>query len=192
MWWAELVPFKHDAWIWGWSDLIILFLTVWGSFRCFFVNSKCVLTEERIEFGHTAIKPSSVECCCDVSPISTYDHGAQLDVHSSVNATAWAWTQSNVSGETWKCASAPSNLRVTIRFLVSTLTKALLHQLLRSSSSRKSPGRFKRLLLKITDTTCFCETSMKQNFLLSASSDLWLDSNLFLSSTCSSFFYLRA
>ncbi len=25
-------------------------------------------------------------------------------------ATAWAWTQSNISGETWKCASAPSNL----------------------------------------------------------------------------------
>ncbi len=22
-------------------------------------------------------------------------------------ATAWAWTQSNISGETWKCASAP-------------------------------------------------------------------------------------
>ncbi len=28
----------------------------------------CVFTEERIEFGHTAIKPRSVECCRDVCP----------------------------------------------------------------------------------------------------------------------------
>ncbi len=42
MWWAELVSFKHDAWNWGSSDQRILFLTVWGSFRCFFANSKCV------------------------------------------------------------------------------------------------------------------------------------------------------
>ncbi len=41
-WWAELVYFKHDACYWGSSDQRILFLTVWGSFRCFFVNSKCV------------------------------------------------------------------------------------------------------------------------------------------------------
>ncbi len=38
----SLVSFKHDVWNWGSSDQIILFLTVWGSFRCFFVNSKCV------------------------------------------------------------------------------------------------------------------------------------------------------
>ncbi len=36
MWWAELVSFKQDAWYWGSSDQRILFLTVWGSFRCFF------------------------------------------------------------------------------------------------------------------------------------------------------------
>ncbi len=43
----------------------------------------CVFTEERIEFSHTAIKTRSVECCSDVcpsvSPISTHDHGAQLE-----------------------------------------------------------------------------------------------------------------
>ncbi len=41
-----LLSFKHDTWrlsfIRGSSDQIILFLTVWGSFRCFFANSKCV------------------------------------------------------------------------------------------------------------------------------------------------------
>ncbi len=36
MWWTELDSFKHDAWNWGSSDQIILFLTVWGSFRCLF------------------------------------------------------------------------------------------------------------------------------------------------------------
>ncbi len=70
-WWAELVSFKHDAWNWGSSNQIILFFRVWGSFRCFFANSKCVssiFTAERIEFGHTAIKPRSVELCSDVCP----------------------------------------------------------------------------------------------------------------------------
>ncbi len=38
----SLVSFKHDVWNGGSSDQIIWFLTVWGSFRCFFVNSKCV------------------------------------------------------------------------------------------------------------------------------------------------------
>ncbi len=28
----------------------------------------CVFTEERIEFGHTAIKPRLMECCSDVCP----------------------------------------------------------------------------------------------------------------------------
>ncbi len=35
-WWAELVPFKHDTCNWGSSDPVILFLTVWSSFMCFF------------------------------------------------------------------------------------------------------------------------------------------------------------
>ncbi len=34
--------FKHDAKNWGSSDQIILYLRVWGSFRCCFENSKCV------------------------------------------------------------------------------------------------------------------------------------------------------
>ncbi len=34
-----LLSFKHDAWNWGSSDQIILFLTVWGSFRCFHVST---------------------------------------------------------------------------------------------------------------------------------------------------------
>ncbi len=40
-WWAELLSFKHDTENWGSSDQIILFLRVWGSFRCCFANSKC-------------------------------------------------------------------------------------------------------------------------------------------------------
>ncbi len=41
-WWAELVSSKHDAWNWGSSNQRVLFLTVWGSFRCFFANSNQV------------------------------------------------------------------------------------------------------------------------------------------------------
>ncbi len=92
-----LLSFKHDAWNWGSSDHRILFLTVRGSFRCCFANSSCVFTEERIEFGHTAIKPRSVECCSDVCPSVDFFY-----LH------IWSW----------------SSTRVTIRFFFTTLTKA--------------------------------------------------------------------
>ncbi len=61
-----------------------------------------VFTEERIEFGHTAIKPRSVECGSDVCPSVDLSY-----LH------IWSW----------------SSTRVTIRFLFTTLTKALLHHL---------------------------------------------------------------
>ncbi len=62
-----------------------------------------VFTEERIEFGHTVIKPRLVECCSDVCPSLEFSY-----------LRIWSW----------------SSNRVTIRFLVTTLTKALFHQLL--------------------------------------------------------------
>ncbi len=34
----------------------------------------CVFTEERIEFGHTAIKSRSVECCSDVCPSVSFSN----------------------------------------------------------------------------------------------------------------------
>ncbi len=72
----------------------------------------CVFTEERIEFG-TAIKPRSVECCSDVCPSVSFS-----------NLHIWSWSSS----------------RVIIRLLVTTLTKALLHQLL-SLAKRPALGR---------------------------------------------------
>ncbi len=33
-----------------------------------------VFTEERIEFGHTAIKPRSMECCSDVCPSEGFSY----------------------------------------------------------------------------------------------------------------------
>ncbi len=55
----------------------MLFLQITSVFSCFF-------TEERIEFGHTDIKPRSLECCSDVCPSvgfshCIYVHGAQLE-----------------------------------------------------------------------------------------------------------------
>ncbi len=99
-----LVSLKQDAWNWGSSDQRILFLTVWGSFRCFFANSKCVFMclHWREDWVINAIKPRSVECCSGVCPSVDFSH-----------PHIWSW----------------SSTRVTIRFFVTTLTKALLHQL---------------------------------------------------------------
>ncbi len=104
----------------------------------------CVFTEERIEFGHTAVKPRSVECCSDACFSVDFSH-----LHI------------------WSLSST----RVTISFFVTSLTKALLHQMEKrqtwrsvlEASSKKSPGCFKLLPLSVTETTCFCDPSMKQN-----------------------------
>ncbi len=53
--------------------------------------------------------------------------------------------------------------------------------------SKKNPGCFKLLPLRVTECTCFCDPSMKQNYFLNSCPDVWLDANLFLSSTDSSF-----
>ncbi len=106
-----------DEQSWFPSDMMlrierILFLRVWGSFRCFFANSRCVscvFTEDRIEFVHTTIKPRSVECCSDVCPSVGFSH-----LH--------IWSRSST--------------RVSIRFLVTSLDKALLHQLLSLARSQ--------------------------------------------------------
>ncbi len=76
---------------------------------------------------------------------------------------------------------------MTIRFFVTTLTKALIHQFGQEASSKKNPGCFKFLPLRVTETKYFCDPSMKQNFFLNSSPDVWLDANLFLSSTECSF-----
>ncbi len=113
MWWAlmSLLSSKHDAWIWGSSDLRILFLTIWEFFRCFVCNSKCVFM--CLYFTHPTIKPRSVECCSDVCSSVGFSY-----LH------IWSW----------------SSTRVTISFLYTTLAKALLHQLL-SLARRPALGR---------------------------------------------------
>ncbi len=74
----------------------------------------CVFTEERIEFAHTAIKPRSVDCCSDVCPSVGFSY-----LHLS----------------TW------SSTRMTIRFLITSLDKALLHQFELSLAGRPPLGR---------------------------------------------------
>ncbi len=129
-----------------------------------FLYTPCVFsfafTEESNEFGHTAIKPRSVGCCSDVCP---FVHFSYLHI--------WSW----------------SSTRVTIRFFVTTLTKALLHRLF---SLARRPALIRILVVlgqtssfKGNRTTCFCDPSMKQNF----SPKVLPDANLFLSSTDSYF-----
>ncbi len=74
-----------------------------GAFLQILSVFSCVFTEERIESCHTAIKPRSVECCSDVCPSVDFSY---------LHICSW------------------SSNRVTIRLLVTTLTKAVLHQLL--------------------------------------------------------------
>ncbi len=71
-------------------------LQITSVFSCFF-------TEERIEFGHTDIKPRSLECCSDVCPSVGFSH---------LHICSW------------------SSTRVTIRFLFTSLDMPLLYQLL--------------------------------------------------------------
>ncbi len=165
-WWAELVPFKHDAWNWGSSNQRISFLRVWGSFRCFFANSKCVFM--CLHWGEDCIWP--------------HQHKAQID-----GVLQW-------------CLSF-------CRFLLSPHMimefnqsdhQVLGHHTNQSpaqfgleASSRKSPGCFKLLPLRVTETTCFCETSMQHIFFLNSSPDVWFDAILSLSYT-GSLFDLRA
>ncbi len=59
-----------------------------------------VFTEERIEFGQTATKTGSVECCGDVCPSVDFSY---------LHIQSW------------------SSTRVTIRFLVTSLDNALFH-----------------------------------------------------------------
>ncbi len=100
-----MVLFKIYAWNWGSSDQIILFITVWWSFRCFFANSKCVFMclhwREDWVLPH-CIKLRSMECYSDVCLSADFSY---------LHIGSW------------------SSTRVTIRFLVTSLTKALFHQL---------------------------------------------------------------
>ncbi len=73
--------------------------------------------------------------------------------------------------------------RVTIRFFVTTLTKAFLHQLL---SMARRPAQRRVLVVSNVfhwgsqrETTCFCDPSMKQKCFLNYSPDVWLDANCF-------------
>ncbi len=135
----------NDAWNWGSSDQRILFLRVCRSFRCFFCKFQvCFHVSSLRRRTSLAIKPRSVESCSDVCPSLGFSY-----LH------IWSW----------------SSTRVTIRFLVTTLTKALLHQLLRLD---KRPALGRILLvsnLRVPETTCDCDPSMKQNYFLNSSPD---------------------
>ncbi len=113
-----------------------------GAFLQMPIVFSCVFTEERIESCLTAIKPRSVKCCSDVCPSVAFSY-----LH------IWSW----------------SSTRVTIRFLVTTLTKALLHQLLslsrREVSSKKNPGCLKLVPLRLMETTCLFDPSMQNIFI---------------------------
>ncbi len=74
-----------------------------GAFLQILCVFRCVYTEERIESCHTAIKPRLLECCSGVCPSVDFSY---------LHIRSW------------------SSTAVVIRLFITTLTKALLHQLL--------------------------------------------------------------
>ncbi len=99
----------------------------------------CVYTEERIESCHTAIKPRSMECCSDVCPFVDFSY-----LH------IWSWSSTSdhqVLGHHTNHSPSPS-----------------VAQFVLEASSRKSTSCFKLLPLRVTETTFFCEPSMKHIF----------------------------
>ncbi len=91
-------------------------------------------TEEMIVSGHISIKHRLVECCSEVCPSVGFSY-----LH------IWSW----------------SSTRGTISFLVTSLTKALLHQLLslarRPALRRVDPNIFQMLIQmsSIMDNGCY-------------------------------------
>ncbi len=98
-------PDMHDTWNWGSSDQRILFLLVWEYFMwLFFIHLyflqipsgfSCVITEERLESGHS--KPRSVECCSYICPSVSFSH-----LHT------WSWNDHQLIGHHSNQGPSPS------------------------------------------------------------------------------------
>ncbi len=86
-------------------SLRVLFLQIPSGFSC-------VFTEERLESGHSAIKPRSVECCSDVCPSVSFSH-----LHT------WSWNDHHLLGHHSNQGPSPS-----------------IAQFGQEANSRKSPG----------------------------------------------------
>ena len=145
------------------SNQRILFLMVWESFRCLLANSKltvmCLFYEEWLPSGHSTIKAWSVE-----------DAEKVVLLECSPISTEELW----------------SSVRVTIGFLVNSLTKALLPGLL-SLAGRPDLGRVLAvpnfLHLRMMEATVFLGTFNAAEMFWYPSPNLCLDTILFLSST---------
>ncbi len=129
--------FPSNMMLWGSSDQIILFLTAWGTFRCFFHKFQVCFHASTLNRGLSlAIKPRSMECCCGVCPSVGFSH---LHIQYMIIEVE----DDQVLGQ----SPSPS-----------------IAQFGQEVSSRKRPGCFKLLPLRVTETKSFCENSMKQNF----------------------------
>ncbi len=179
LWWVpQSLPLKNSPTAWGWYQHTLLLgrfsaddeqswfpsnmmLTITvhqnrescfseseGPLGAFFANSKCVFM--CLRWGEDCIWP--------------HQHKAQIGglLQWCLSFCGFLLSPHMIMELNW----------VTIRFLVTTLTKDLLHQFGQEDSSKKNPGCFKLLPLRVMETTCFCETSMKQNCFQNCSPDL--------------------
>ncbi len=99
----------------------------------------CIFTEEKLQFGHFAIKPRLVECRSDVCPSLSFSH---------LHIRSW------------------SSTRVTISVLITSNQdpSPSIAQFGQEARSRKSPDCFKLHPLRIMKAKCSCEPSSQHNF----------------------------
>ncbi len=100
----------------------------------------CVFTEERIEFGHTAIKAQIGGVLLWCLSFCRF----LLSPHMIMELTL---SDNQVLGHHTNQSPSPS-----------------IAQFGQEASSRKNPGCFKLLLLRVTETTCICDPSMQHIF----------------------------
>ncbi len=150
MWWAVPAAFKQDAWNWGSSDQIILFLTVWGSFRCIFVNFKRVFM--CLHWGEDWVWPHRLK--------------AQIG-----GVLQWCLSLCRFLLSPHMIMELNYSDHQILRHHSNQRPSASIAQFGQEASSKKNPGCFKLLPLRVTETTFFCDPSMKQNFFLNSSPD---------------------
>ncbi len=150
MWWAVPAAFKQDAWNWGSSDQIILFLTVWGSFRCIFVNFKRVFM--CLHWGEDWVWPHCLK--------------AQIG-----GVLQWCLSLCRFLLSPHMIMELNYSDHQILRHHSNQRPSASIAQFVQEASSKKNPGCFKLLPLRVTETTFFCDPWMKQNFFLNSSPD---------------------
>ncbi len=129
----------------------ILFLRVWGSWGAFFVNSKCVFF--CFHWGEDWVWPHRHKA--QIGGVLQWCFSFYRNLLSPHMIMELNYSDHHVLGHHSNQSPSPS-----------------VAQFGQEANSKKNPGCFKLLPLRVTETTCFCDLSMKQIFFLNSSPDV--------------------